>query len=62
MTSKTRYLRLLPSVMLICGGLMVLKASGLVHEALAASAKPSPTDAMAPAAGGGQQGLFRRRQ
>jgi flagellar motility protein MotE (MotC chaperone) len=48
MTFKTRYLRLLPSVMLICGGLLVLKASGLVHEALAASGKPAQADAMAP--------------
>ena len=48
MIFKRRYLRLLPSVMLICGGLMVLKASGLVHEALAASGKPALADAMAP--------------
>lgn len=43
-----RYLRLLPSVMLVCGGLLVLKASGIVHEALAGPGTAAPADAMAP--------------
>src|SRR6202000_35449 len=47
--SKTRHLRLLPGVMLVCGGLMVLKASGLVHDALAQENQPAAADAMAPA-------------
>ncbi|HWC61996.1 MAG TPA: hypothetical protein VG501_00130, partial [Rhizomicrobium sp.] len=33
--SKSRFLRLFPSVTLVCAGLMVLKVSGIVHDALA---------------------------
>jgi flagellar motility protein MotE (MotC chaperone) len=47
--SRSRYLRLLPGVMLVCGGLMVLKASGIVHDALAEEGQPAAADAMAPA-------------
>ncbi len=47
--SKSRFLRLLPGVMLVCGGLMVLKASGIVHDALAEEGQPAAADAMAPA-------------
>lgn len=47
--SKTRYLRLLPGVVLVCGGLLVLKTSGLVHDALAEEGQPAAADAMAPA-------------
>jgi flagellar motility protein MotE (MotC chaperone) len=47
--SRSRYLRLLPGVMLVCGGLMVLKASGIVHDALAEEGPPTAADAMAPA-------------
>jgi flagellar motility protein MotE (MotC chaperone) len=47
MTMK-RYLRLLPSVMLVCGGLLVLKGAGIVHEAMAGPGQPAGTDAMAP--------------
>ena len=42
-----RYLRLLPSVMLVCGGLLVLKASGIVHEAFAGPGEAAAADAMA---------------
>jgi flagellar motility protein MotE (MotC chaperone) len=44
---KGRYVRLLPSVMLVCGGLLVLKASGMVHEAFALDGAPAVADAMA---------------
>jgi flagellar motility protein MotE (MotC chaperone) len=47
--SKTRYLRLLPGVVLVCGGLLVLKTSGLVHDALAEEGEPAAAGAMAPA-------------
>ena len=47
--SKSRYLRLLPGVMLVCGGLFVLKASGIVHDALAEEGQPAAAGAMAPA-------------
>jgi flagellar motility protein MotE (MotC chaperone) len=33
--SSSRFLRLFPGVILVCAGLMVLKASGIVHDALA---------------------------
>jgi flagellar motility protein MotE (MotC chaperone) len=36
--SKSRFLRLFPGVILVCAGLMVLKASGIVHDALAVEA------------------------
>jgi flagellar motility protein MotE (MotC chaperone) len=45
----TRYLRLLPSVMLVCGGLLVLNASGIVHEAYALEENSGSTDAMTAA-------------
>jgi flagellar motility protein MotE (MotC chaperone) len=47
--SKARYLRLLPGVVLVCGGLLVLKTSGIVHDALAEEGQPAAADAMAPA-------------
>jgi flagellar motility protein MotE (MotC chaperone) len=46
--SKPRYLRLLPGVVLACAGLMVLNASGIVHDAMAQEGQPA-ADAMAPA-------------
>jgi flagellar motility protein MotE (MotC chaperone) len=45
-----RYVRLLPSVMLVCGGLLILKASGIVHDAYALEGSPAAADAMAPIA------------
>ncbi len=48
-TPKRRYLRLLPSVMLVCGGLLMLKTTGMVREAFAAEAAPAAADAMAAA-------------
>jgi flagellar motility protein MotE (MotC chaperone) len=47
--NKPRYLRLLPSVMLVCGGLLVLKTSGIVHDAFALESAPAANDAMAAA-------------
>jgi flagellar motility protein MotE (MotC chaperone) len=47
--TKSRYLRLLPGVVLVCGGLLVLKTSGLVHEAMALENAPAAPDAMAAA-------------
>src|SRR5580693_3514760 len=44
-----RYVRLLPSVMLVCGGLLVLNASGIVHEAYALEENSGSADAMAAA-------------
>ena len=44
-----RYLRLLPSVMLVCGGLLVLKGSGIVHDAYALENAPAGADAMSAA-------------
>jgi flagellar motility protein MotE (MotC chaperone) len=44
--SKPRFLRLFPGVILICAGLIVLKASGIVHDALAV--EPSAGDALQP--------------
>ena len=44
---RKRFVRLLPSVMLACGALLVLNASGIVHDAFAQSAAPPPADAMA---------------
>jgi flagellar motility protein MotE (MotC chaperone) len=34
-TSRSRAFRLLPGVVLVCGGLLVLKTTGLVHDAFA---------------------------
>jgi flagellar motility protein MotE (MotC chaperone) len=51
---KSRILRLLPGVMLVCGGLLVLKTSGVVHDAFALEATPG-ADAMAPAQQGANQ-------
>ena len=45
--TKSRYLRLLPGVVLVCGGLLVLKASGLVHAALAQESEQA-AGALAP--------------
>lgn len=47
--TKSRYLRLLPGVVLVCGGLLVLKTSGLVHEAMALEGAPAAPDAIAAA-------------
>ena len=46
---KRPHLRLLPSVMLVCGGLLVLNATGIVREALAGPGAAAPADAMGPA-------------
>jgi flagellar motility protein MotE (MotC chaperone) len=46
--TKPRYLRLLPGVLLLGGALLVLNATGVVHDAIAQEAAP-PTDALAPA-------------
>jgi flagellar motility protein MotE (MotC chaperone) len=47
--TKSRALRLLPGVVLVCGGLLVLKTSGLVHDAIALENAPATPDAMATA-------------
>ncbi len=48
---RKRYFRLLPVVMLVCAGLLVLNASGIIHDAFGQTAAPAPADAMAaPAA------------
>ncbi len=47
---KSRALRLLPGVVLVCGGLLVLKTTGLVHDAIALENASASPDAMAPAA------------
>jgi flagellar motility protein MotE (MotC chaperone) len=46
---KSRALRLLPGVVLVCGGLLILKTSGLVHDAIALENAPPAADAMAAA-------------
>jgi flagellar motility protein MotE (MotC chaperone) len=46
--SRPRILRLLPGVMLACGALLALKASGIVHDAFALESTPA-AGAMAPA-------------
>jgi flagellar motility protein MotE (MotC chaperone) len=46
---KSRFLRLLPGVVLVCGGLLVLKASGIVHDAFAVEGVPAEGGALAPA-------------
>jgi flagellar motility protein MotE (MotC chaperone) len=46
--SKSRFLRLFPGVILVCGGLMVLKVSGIVHDALAGEPAPSSGALQAP--------------
>ena len=47
--TKSRFLHLLPGVVLVCGGLLVLKTSGLVHDAMALESTPAAPDAMAAA-------------
>jgi flagellar motility protein MotE (MotC chaperone) len=47
--SKSRYLRLLPGVMLASAGLLVLNASGIVHDAMAQEGQAAPSDAMTAA-------------
>src|SRR5579863_6687005 len=42
-----RLLRLLPSVVLVGTGLLILNASGLVHDAYAGIGRPPATDALA---------------
>lgn len=44
----SRLVRLLPSVVVVGTGLLVLNASGLVHEAYAEIGKPGVSDALAP--------------
>jgi len=44
----SRLVRLLPSVMVVGTGLLVLNASGLVHDAYAEINKPGVSDALAP--------------
>jgi flagellar motility protein MotE (MotC chaperone) len=44
-----RYLRLLPSVVVVGAGLLVLNASGLVHDAYAEGKDVAAADAIAPA-------------
>jgi len=46
--SPPRLLRLLPSVVVVGTGLLILNASGLIHEAYAQINRPAATDAMAP--------------
>jgi flagellar motility protein MotE (MotC chaperone) len=46
--SKKRYLRLLPGVVLVCAALLLLKLSGLIHDAFALETGPQSSDAMAP--------------
>jgi flagellar motility protein MotE (MotC chaperone) len=46
-TFRSRALRLLPGVVLVCGGLLVLKTTGLVHDAFAQEA--AAADAMTAA-------------
>jgi flagellar motility protein MotE (MotC chaperone) len=45
-----RLLRLLPSVVVVGTGLLILNASGLVHDAYAEINRPAASDAMAPPA------------
>ena len=45
---RPRFVRLLPSVVLVGTGLLVLNASGLVHNAYAQINQPAAADAMAP--------------
>jgi flagellar motility protein MotE (MotC chaperone) len=45
-----RLLRLLPSVVVVGSGLLILNASGLVHDAYAEINRPAASDAMAPPA------------
>jgi flagellar motility protein MotE (MotC chaperone) len=47
--TKPRYLRLLPGVLLVGGVLLVLNATGIVHDAIAQEAAPAVADAMGPA-------------
>jgi flagellar motility protein MotE (MotC chaperone) len=44
----SRLLRLLPSVVVVGTGLLILNASGLVHDAYAEINKPGASDALAP--------------
>ena len=59
---RPRFLRLLPSVMVVGAGLLVLKASGLVHDAYAAGQSSRRRRRHRAGAQAGQQGLRRRRQ
>jgi flagellar motility protein MotE (MotC chaperone) len=47
----SRLLRLLPSVVVVGTGLLVLNASGLIHDAYANSGQPAAADALAPPPG-----------
>lgn len=48
MKKPSRLVRLLPSVVVVGTGLLVLNASGLVHDAYAEINKPAVSDALAP--------------
>jgi len=45
---SSRLVRLLPSVVVVGAGLLVLNASGLIHDAYAEINKPAASDALAP--------------
>jgi flagellar motility protein MotE (MotC chaperone) len=47
--SRSRFLRLLPGVVMVCGALVILRASGIVHDAFAGESAPAAGDALAPA-------------
>jgi flagellar motility protein MotE (MotC chaperone) len=46
--TRPRFVRLLPSVMVVGAGLLVLNASGLIHDAQAGIDQTAASDAMAP--------------
>jgi flagellar motility protein MotE (MotC chaperone) len=46
--NRPRFARLLPSVIVVSAGLLVLNASGLIHDAKAGPDQPAANDAMAP--------------
>jgi len=46
--NRPRFARLLPSVIVVSAGLLVLNASGLIHDAKAGPDQPAAKDAMAP--------------
>ncbi|MEP6830940.1 MAG: hypothetical protein ABI963_11415, partial [Rhizomicrobium sp.] len=45
---SSRLVRLLPSVVVVGAGLLVLNASGLIHDAYAEINKPAASDALSP--------------
>ncbi len=46
--TRSRFARLLPGVIVVCGALFALKATGLVHEAFALEGAPAAADATQP--------------